>query len=77
MKALAKSDISKLSPVWKEGLQGIYDAYLGKCPEKVNGMTPQEYAKSLGLEADNYITLTSFTHHPFYEPFALEIVSTN
>jgi len=73
VKALAKSDISKLSPVWKEGLQGIYDAYLGKYPEKVNGMTPLEYAKSLGLEADNYITLTSFTHHPFYEPFALEI----
>lgn len=71
--AIAKGKFSHLSPVWKDGLQGIYDSYLGKCPETVNGMTPVEYAKSLGLDADNYITLTSFTHHPFYTAFGLEI----
>ena len=71
------SGLKKLSPVWREGLQGIYDAYLGKCPEEFdyNGThyTPQSYVKSLGLSADDYVSFTSYTHHPFYEKFALEV----
>lgn len=66
-----------LSPVWKKALNGILDTYFGEVPQSfdVNGKTytAQEYAKSLGLDSDNYISLTSYTHHPFYKPFAIEI----
>ena len=75
--ALAKSSLKKLSNVWQKGFSGIYDAYIGECPEKFtyNGKeyTPKSYAESLGLNMDDYISLTSYTHHPFYEQFILEI----
>ena len=62
---------------WLVGLKGIYEAYLGKSPERftIKGieLTPMSYAKSLGLDADDYVSLTSYTHHPFYEKFALEV----
>lgn len=67
----------KLSTAWLPGLEGILDAYLGKVPEKFeyNGKTytPQEYAKAIGLEPEKFVSFTSYTHHPFYEEFALEI----
>jgi len=67
----------KLSPVWREGLQAVYDTYLGKCPEefKYNGKkyTPLSFVESLGLNADDYLSFTSYTHHPFYQTFALEV----
>ena len=69
--------LKKLSPVWREGLQAIYDTYLGPCPETFvyegKTYTPREWVKSLGLNADDYVSLTSYTHHPFYERFALEV----
>ncbi|MCR5050277.1 MAG: aminopeptidase [Paludibacteraceae bacterium] len=69
--------LKKLSPVWREGLQAVYDTYLGKCPEefeyKGKKYTPQSFVKSLGLNADDYVSITSYTHHPFYERFALEV----
>ena len=67
----------KLSPVWREGLQAVYDTYLGPCTEEFEyegkKYTPQSFVKSLGLNADDYVSITSYTHHPFYERFALEV----
>ncbi|MEG1586464.1 MAG: C1 family peptidase [Bacteroidales bacterium] len=67
----------KLTPVWKKGFDGILNAYLGELPEtfKVNGKeyTPKSYAESLGLNADDYVSITSYTHHPFYTQFAVEV----
>lgn len=75
--AIAKSRLKKLSPVWKEGLKSIYDTYLGECPEEFeyNGKkyTPESFVKYLGLNADDYVSLTSYTHHPFYSAFQIEI----
>jgi len=69
--------LKKISPVWKEGLQAIYDTYLGKCPEEFTyegkTYTPKSFVKMLGLNEDDYISITSYTHHPFYERFALEV----
>ena len=69
--------LKKLSPVWKQGLQAIYDAYLGKCPEyftyRGHEYTPMSFANSLGLNPDDYVSITSYTHHPFYTQFALEV----
>lgn len=77
VKALVGAKLKKLNPIWKKGLASIYDTYLGVCPEKFTyegkEYTPKTYAESLGLNADDYISLTSYTHHPFYTQFALEI----
>ena len=50
---------------------------MGKCPEKFTykgkEYTPQSYMQSLGLNMDDYVSLTSYTHHPFYKPFVIEV----
>ena len=75
--AIAKGSQKQLSPVWFNGLNAIYDTYLGKVPEKFthNGKeyTPKSYMESLGLNMNDYISLTSYTHHPFYEQFVIEV----
>lgn len=75
--AIAKGKLTKLTPVWKEGLSAVYDTYLGKCPEqftyKGKTYSPKSFAAELGLNPDDYVSLTSYTHHPFYEKFSLEI----
>ncbi|MCD8166308.1 MAG: C1 family peptidase [Bacteroides sp.] len=77
VKAIGNGNFSKLTPVWKEGLTHIYATYLGKQPEKFTYQgkeyTPRSFAGSLGLNADDYISITSFTHHPFYTEFAIEV----
>ncbi len=75
--AVARNKAKKISSQWKVGLQGILDAYLGKCPEsfKYEGKTytPKTFAESLGLNFDDYVTITSYTHHPFWTQFAVEV----
>ena len=75
--AVKRNPNKKLSTAWLPGFVGILDAYLGPVPETfiVNGKTytPQSYAKALGVNGDDFISLTSYTHHPFYENFAIEI----
>ena len=75
--AIAKSTSKKLTPAWKNGFQGILDAYLGKCPENFvyqgKTYTPKTFAASLGLNWNDYVTFTSYTHHPFWTQFAVEV----
>ncbi|MBQ2210614.1 MAG: aminopeptidase [Prevotella sp.] len=77
VEAIAKNKAKKISPQWKVGLQGILDAYLGKCPESFTyegkTYTPQSFAASLGLDFNDYVSITSYTHHPFYTAFAVEV----
>jgi len=77
VKAIVGNPNKKISTAWKAGFEGILDAYLGACPKEftVDGKkyTPQSYFQSLGINVDNYVSLTSFTHHPFYTRFAIEI----
>ena len=77
LNAIVKNPNKKLSTAWLDGFTGILDAYLGPEPESFtyNGKTytPQSFAKELGFNADDYIMITSYTHHPFYKPFAMEI----
>ena len=72
-----KNQMKKLSPAWVKGFKGILDAYMGELPEKFKWegkeYTPQSYAASLPINLDDYISVTSFTHHKFYEPFMLEV----
>lgn len=75
--AVAKSTAKTITTTWQNGLQGILDAYLGRCPETFTyeGKTydPKSFAASLGLNWNDYISITSYTHHPFYEEFPVEV----
>ena len=75
--ALLKNPHRKYTTAWKQGFAGILNAYLGEIPQKFfykgQEYTPLTFAKELSFDPDNYITITSFTHHPFYKSFALEI----
>lgn len=75
--AIAKSTSKKLTPAWRNGFQGVLNAYLGKCPENFvyqgKTYTPKTFAASLGLNWNDYVTFTSYTHHPFWTQFAVEV----
>ena len=75
--AAVKNPNKKLTTAWVNGLDGILDAYFGEVPEKfnVNGVeyTPESYRDHLGINYNDYVNITSFTHHPFYEPFIIEV----
>ena len=62
---------------WKKAYEAVLDAYMGTPPSEFEyegkKYTPLSFAQSLGLNADDYIDITSFTHHPFYEKFFLEV----
>lgn len=64
-------------PLWKKAVKAVHDIYLGECPEKFTYQgkeyTPKSFYESTGLKASDYVSLTSYTHHPFYESFVLEI----
>jgi bleomycin hydrolase len=67
----------RLSPHWRDAVEGVLDAYLGKRPTEFqyNGKsyTPDSFAKMTGIDPTEYFTLTSFTHVPFYSDFILNI----
>lgn len=77
MDAVIQNKGGRLTTAWEAGLNGILDAYFGVRPEKFtyNGKeyTPLSYAASLPVDMDDYIEITSFTHHPFYTQFAVEV----
>jgi len=75
--AVVKNPNGILSPVWKAAFNGALNAYLGAVPEnfEVDGKsyTPKSYMSSLNINPDDYVVITSFSHHPFYAPFVLEV----
>ncbi|MBP9997895.1 MAG: aminopeptidase [Bacteroidales bacterium] len=68
---------NKLTTAWKRGFDAILAEYLGSYPETftVDGKqyTPASYRDALKFNPDDYVSLTSFTHHPFYTWFAIEV----
>ena len=77
LKSIIGNSNGKLSPVWKDAHKNIIESYLGVIPEKFTykgkEYTPESFGQSLGFNADDYVSLTSYTHEPFYSSFALEI----
>ncbi len=65
------------SPYWPDAFRAVLDVYMQPVPEHFNyrgkSYTPRTFAESLGISPDDYISFTSFTHHPFYTSFVLEI----
>lgn len=77
VEAIAKNPNRTLSTNWKKGFDAIVDSFLGETPEtfEYNGKnyTPASYRDEMGIVPSDYVTLTSFTHHPFYTSFIIEI----
>jgi len=83
VKVLAKKPQGKkLTPSWKKAYMGVVDAYLGDLPDNTEDFkfeedgkdyTPKSYAKHLGLDMSDYVSLTSYTHHPFYSSYVIEV----
>ena len=79
LKALVDANIeSKKRTLQFDALiNNLFDIYLGKVPEKFTykgkEYTPQSFTESLGLNMDDYVELTSFTHKPYYETFSPEV----
>jgi bleomycin hydrolase len=77
VKAVVENKGKKLTPLWKDGYSALLNIYLGEYPKafsyKGKNYTPLSFASSLGLKAENYITLTSYTHEAFYTNFILGI----
>ncbi len=77
MSGVIENKNHKLTPVWDEGFEGLLNAYIGPYPEsftyKGKEYTPESFFASLGLNLDNYVEVGSYTHHPFYQKFILEV----
>lgn len=75
--AVAARPNKRVSTAWKKGFNGVLDAYLGELPETFEfegkTYTPRSFAESLPIDINDYVGVTSFLHHPFYETFAIEV----
>ena len=76
--AVVENKNRKLTTVWHEALDGTLNSYLGELPEKFEykgkEYTPQSFAGNyVGLDMDDYVEISSYTHHPFYSKFVLEV----
>jgi bleomycin hydrolase len=78
VKTVVDNPNKKLTSAWHDALEGTLETYLGKLPEKFNYQgkeyTPKSFATDyVGLNLDDYVEITSYTHHPFYSKFIIEI----
>ena len=76
--AVVENKNKKLSTAWEGAITGTLDAYLGQLPTtfeyKGKSYTPKTFESNYcGLNPDDYVEITSFTHHPFYSKFKLEV----
>ena len=77
VEAVVKNKNRKLTTAWKDGLNAILDTYFGKMPEKFTWKgkeyTPHSFAESLPVKMSDFVFVTSYTHHPFYEQYIVEV----
>lgn len=77
VKNLVEKSRGSLSPNWLDAVESVLDGYLGEVPEQFNyngkSYTPESFRDELGVKADDYVSISSFSHHPFYENFILEV----
>ncbi len=73
---IAMKDAQSPMENWQDNVQAIIEKYIGRCPESFvyegKTYTPKSFAESLGLNLDDYVSLTSYTHHPFGQWFVIE-----
>lgn len=77
VEAIAERPNGKLSTAWKRGFDAVLAEYFGEYPETFTyegkEYTPKSFAEATGFNPDDYVSITSYTHHPFYSSFILEI----
>lgn len=77
LKPLVENRRNQPSTVWKDAYRAVLDSYLGETPDEFEyqgrTFTPESFAEYLEINPDDYIELTSFSHHSYYEPFVLEV----
>ncbi len=76
VRSIVRKDAKEPLPHWQDCVQTIIEKYVGRCPDSFmfegKNYTPQTFAETLGINCDNYVSLTSFTHHPFNQWFVIE-----
>lgn len=78
VEAVNENKSRKLTPVWLDAVKKTVDSYLGEIPDKFDykgkSYSPKTFVSDYcGIKPDNYVQITSFSHHPYYEPFILEV----
>ena len=78
VEAVVENKNKKLTPVWNQAINNAIDSYLGAVPQtfdyKGKNYTPTTFCSEYcGINGDDYVQITSFSHHPFYEQFILEV----
>lgn len=73
---IVRKDAKEPLPHWRDSVQALIEQYVGRCPESFvyegKTYTPKAFAESLGLDMDDYVSLTSYTHHPFGQWYVIE-----
>ncbi|MBR4753958.1 MAG: aminopeptidase [Lachnospiraceae bacterium] len=76
VRSILKYSAKEPLPSWKDSVQAVIERYVGKCPESFvyegKTYTPKSFAESFGLNLEEYVSLTSYTHHPFNQWFIIE-----
>lgn len=76
VRSIVRQGAKEPLPHWQDSVQAVIDKYVGRCPETFvyegKTYTPKTFAASLGLDLDDYVSLTSYTHHPFNQWFIIE-----
>lgn len=77
VEAVVKNKNKRLTTVWHNAIEAVLDVYLGTVPTEFEyegkKYTPKTFASSMGIDASNYVEISSYTHVPFYEKFILEV----
>ena len=73
---IVKKDAKTPMPHWQDSVLSVIEKHIGRCPDSFTyqgkNYTPMAFSKSLGLNLDDYVSLTSYTHHPFNKWFVIE-----
>lgn len=77
VKAIVDKNKGNLTDKWDDAIEAVLDVYLGDVPSDFTyegkKYTPASFRDAMGVKTDDYINITSFTHHPFYQNFILEV----
>ena len=77
VKTVLDKKLNEEGGAWKNSVNGILDAEIGAVPSsfEFNGkkFTPAQFRDELKINAADYVSISSFTHHPYYSPFVLEV----